>query len=480
MTRKKERSYSKVDDKTQPGHLEKDKEVNKEEDTEEDEEEENGSSKTFKESAKSWMKDIIMALVVVMIVISILYAYTGNWPPLVVVESNSMMHGDDSSLSAIDTGDLVFVKSVEKRSEVTTYVEGMKRDYKTYNNYGDVIIFKRNAQSGTPIIHRAIVWIEFNGESFDVPSLDKYGVTEIEIEYHAFMGHPSNYISINLTDMYTRAKANFPEIYPETGFSGFLTRGDNNPDFDQGAIGQITGPVSVDSIVGVARGEVPWFGLIKLKIGGNLGGPASQAPETSVRMLIISIAIFISIPFLLDYLFLRLERRREKKKLGQFGTGSQGDGRKKELEDDEQKKIAVKKVVKKISLGKKKPVKKMPDPPGGAQAPAPAPAPTQVLTPTPPPTQVPPPTPPPEQPPALEDKGKISKKDIDDLFNIASPPSPPPEQPPALEDKGKINKKDIDVLFNIASPPSPPPEQPPALEDKGKINKKDIDDLFNS
>ena len=69
----------------------------------------------------------------------------------------------------------------------------------------------------------------------------------------------------------------------------------------------------MDSIVGVARGEVPWFGLIKLKIGGNLGGPASQAPKTSVRMLIISIAIFISIPFLLDYIFLRLKRHKERR-----------------------------------------------------------------------------------------------------------------------------------------------------------------------
>ena len=63
-------------------------------------------------------------LIVFGIILGILVAYTNYWPPVVVVESDSMMHGDDSSLGTMDTGDLVLVKGVRNRNQIKTYIEG--------------------------------------------------------------------------------------------------------------------------------------------------------------------------------------------------------------------------------------------------------------------------------------------------------------------------------------------------------------------
>ena len=37
---------------------------------------------------------LLLAVIIIVIILGSLWAYTGNWPPIVVVESNSMMHGE--------------------------------------------------------------------------------------------------------------------------------------------------------------------------------------------------------------------------------------------------------------------------------------------------------------------------------------------------------------------------------------------------
>jgi len=59
-------------------------------------------------------------------------------------------------------------------------------------------------------------------------------------------------------------------------------------------------------VVGEARGEVPWFGLIKLWVGGNM--PA-QTPENSKTDLILTIAVIIAIPITLDVTEYMLQKR---------------------------------------------------------------------------------------------------------------------------------------------------------------------------
>ncbi len=140
----------------------------------------------FRAQLIGFAKDIIVAMLIVVIVMASLYAYSGGiWPPMVVVESESMMHGSDSHIGTIDTGDLTLVKKISSRSDIVTYVEGRPSynvsyeeagqgakaetfkgahaGFSTYGDYGDVIIYNKNGRTDeTPVIHRAIVWFEPN------------------------------------------------------------------------------------------------------------------------------------------------------------------------------------------------------------------------------------------------------------------------------------------------------------------------------
>ena len=115
----------------------------------------------------TFLRDAAVAAAFVTLVLLAMFAYTGLWPPLVVVESNSMMHGDDnhSNIGTIDTGDLVLVKKVNSLSDIETYMDGQVSGHKTYGDYGDVVIYKRGGLDAiTPIIHRALIYLEINSD----------------------------------------------------------------------------------------------------------------------------------------------------------------------------------------------------------------------------------------------------------------------------------------------------------------------------
>ncbi|MDH4123316.1 MAG: S26 family signal peptidase, partial [Thermoplasmata archaeon] len=108
--------------------------------------------------------DVIIAVALVASIFVAMFAYTGNWPPLVVIESRSMQHSESESfLGIMDTGDLVLVKSIDSRNDVVTYYQGLARNYKSYGDYGDVIIYlKGGSTQYTPIIHRAVIYLSAN------------------------------------------------------------------------------------------------------------------------------------------------------------------------------------------------------------------------------------------------------------------------------------------------------------------------------
>ena len=92
---------------------------------------------------------------------------SGVSPPFTVIESNSMQHSDDKSqIGVIDTGDMIMVKSLGK-SNVVTYVEGHQSGHQEFGDYGSVIIYKRAV--GNPVIHRAILWIEYDSDGIWIP-----------------------------------------------------------------------------------------------------------------------------------------------------------------------------------------------------------------------------------------------------------------------------------------------------------------------
>jgi signal peptidase len=274
---------------------------------------------------KSWVRDIAIAVLIMAVLLGAIYAYTGIWPPLVVVESSSMQHGHSVSyVGVIDTGDLVLVQSAPARSDVVTYLEGRASGYSTYGDYGDVIVFRLAHDPGaTPIIHRAIMYVLPNGSLADVPDLARlpksewqgvrnglnvsgaYGLSEVTIHE---MGWQHNLgITFNLAALLGSLVG---------GHAGYITMGDNNaydhcrssldpcsndfglPPYDTGWF-----PSQAD-IIGHARGEIPWFGLIKLLLTPSSsccqGWGDPGAPANSWSSLALAIVFLIALPFLVE------------------------------------------------------------------------------------------------------------------------------------------------------------------------------------
>lgn len=72
-----------------------------------------------------------------------------------------------------------------------------------------------------------------------------------------------------------------------------------------------SGPVDLEWVVGKARGEIPWFGLLKLWSTGSLGSPS---PDNSVRNLWASLAIIVATPIIIDISLTYREKREISKK----------------------------------------------------------------------------------------------------------------------------------------------------------------------
>jgi len=157
-------------------------------------------------------KSLIEALVIVAIIISVAYAATGTWHVGFAVESGSMEPN-------MQVGDLIFVQAPH-RTNITTYETGEKHNYTSFEKYGDVIIYRPNGLTGTtPIIHRAMYWVE-KGE--EMPG-----------------GKPA----------------------PN---AGYITKGDANPCPDQDPRFFGYDPVKPEWVVAVPKARIPYMGYPSL------------------------------------------------------------------------------------------------------------------------------------------------------------------------------------------------------------------------
>ncbi|MDZ7745067.1 MAG: S26 family signal peptidase [Halobacteriales archaeon] len=117
--------------------------------------------RTTDDGAVIYVREMGMSIAAVLLVGLLLFAVSGVWPPMVAVESGSMEPN-------MKVGDLVFVMDEERLAPdaahagtgVVTYQTGREVGYKQFSNYGDVIIFRADNESGTPIIHRARFWVD--------------------------------------------------------------------------------------------------------------------------------------------------------------------------------------------------------------------------------------------------------------------------------------------------------------------------------
>jgi signal peptidase len=282
-----------------------------------------------KSETLSLVQDVIIAIVVVVVILAALWSYGGRWPPMVVVESESMQHSHtESSVGVIDTGDLTLVRTLDKAGPIVTWVEGRETGHRTYGEYGDVVVYHKNGLSGTtPIIHRAIVRIVYNatGGGFDIPDLDRTWNVKRSFRidgFHSYHNGRREVISleVNVSVILNNFKAN-NNAPPH---SGIITKGDHNRDVDQHSLPAYTGPgappvgtsglvepVRDVWVVGVARGEIPWFGLIKLWVKGQTDG--ASVPENSGDNLILSVILLLVGPFLGESVYMEYRKLRPKK-----------------------------------------------------------------------------------------------------------------------------------------------------------------------
>ena len=277
---------------------------------------------------RGWVRDGLVALVIVGVVFGGIFAYTQVWPPLVVVESSSMQHGHTTSaIGVIDTGDLVLVQSAPTRGDIVTWVEGRVSGHSTYGDYGDVIIFHRpfDPAGVAPVIHRAILYVVPNATTpgtYDVPDLVRFPSTEWEgrgVSWAPVEATPRALREVTIHGIGFRRDLGI--TFNLTAFSilpgnpegpGFVTMGDNNA-YDTCQILDPCGParpydtrwlVAPSLIIGRARGEIPWFGLLKLTVAPAgaccYGWGDSEAPANSWQSLAISLVALIALPFAVE------------------------------------------------------------------------------------------------------------------------------------------------------------------------------------
>lgn len=162
-----------------------------------------------KDTVTGFAKDLISTLIMVGIILGVGFVVTGTYPFMVAVESGSM-------IPHMYRGDVIFLVSPD-RTEIVTWAEGLETGYTSFGDYGDVIVYHPNGDtSRTPIIHRAMAWIE---KGMKMPN-----------------GLPA----------------------PN---SGYITKGDHNPVADQPTL---TAPVKKEWVVGVAKLRVPVVGHLSL------------------------------------------------------------------------------------------------------------------------------------------------------------------------------------------------------------------------
>jgi signal peptidase I len=291
----------------------------------------------FYRARDSWYFEPLVALAIIVLLLVSLFAYTSIWPPIFVVESKSMQHGDTDIVGLINTGDLVLVKKITP-SSVIPYVVGEETGYSTYGEYGDVILYYPNGDTqATPVIHRAILYLIWNSatQDYSAPSLQPLPCGTEPGALYSIAGTANGcgwtglLTTITLYDVGWRQATVTIPLGQMGRYSGFITMGDNNlgtgtppqGETDQGS--GISSLVEGGWVIGVARGMVPWVGSFKLLLDGN----AAEVPPRSWQFLALTISAVVLAGFGLHYLFRvegiedprRLKEEREERRRKEEG-----------------------------------------------------------------------------------------------------------------------------------------------------------------
>jgi signal peptidase len=185
-------------------------------------------------------RDIVITVLAVALIGGYLFAISGVWPPMVAIESGSMEPN-------MNVNDMVFVMDNDRfepaaaqgETGVVTAQAGTDVGYTQYGKTGDVIIFEPGGDDdATPIIHRAMFWVEDGENWYDRANESYVGAADSCAELSAC---PAPH-------------------------AGFITKGDANSGYDQASLGGSDGPVKPDWIVGTAEIRVPKLGWFRLQL----------------------------------------------------------------------------------------------------------------------------------------------------------------------------------------------------------------------
>ena len=277
-----------------------------------------------------WLREVLLAFGMIVVLFGSLVLMTGSTPPMVVVESQSMMTSNESQIGVIDPGDIILVTATDRRT-IVTYVEAIEEGspvegYSVHGLPGDVIIYSKNGGSDTPVIHRAILFAKANQTvapqngiceegvldelllspdgvvgnciiTWDVPGTAVMIVTSIDLALPGYSCHSHGHLVVS-------------DWVPD--HEGYLTTGDNlrsnGCTLDQyiatGDDSHFSGlrdenglPVTAVRpiwVSGIAGPEVPWFGIVKLAASSNSSEVTSDAwmdLGTAVVVLILTVLI---------------------------------------------------------------------------------------------------------------------------------------------------------------------------------------------
>ena len=267
-------------------------------------------------------RELLGAVALIALLITGLALWTGTMPPLVVVESGSMMHSDSGEVGAIDPGDLVLLMGVDDQTVIHTYVEERMRTgpIEQHGKVGDVIIYDKNGAGGTPIIHRALLevraeslgvatssnacdgtWDPINAVcvlTWTIPGTNQIDVSAVNLTLPEIACVPEGHVMVSEP---------FLSIIEWTpSHEGYVTLGDNNDcRVDQrGVVVNVTGiqdaeyaPVQIvrrEWLVGSAGPEIPWLGSVKL-VTMSSGPGSSEVPNASWLKLSATIGLLFII-----------------------------------------------------------------------------------------------------------------------------------------------------------------------------------------
>jgi len=188
-----------------------------------------------------FVREVLSSAGIVVAIGLLLFAVSGVWPPMVAIESGSME-------PHMQKGDLVFIMeegrlapaAAQQGTGVVGYQAGKEAGYKTFDDYGDVVVYKPDgSEYATPIIHRARFWVEEGENWYDEANQE--------------------YIQVENCEQLTNCPA------PN---AGFITKGDANPYYDQANGMEISDPVKPSWIRGTAEVRIPWLGWVRLQFSG--------------------------------------------------------------------------------------------------------------------------------------------------------------------------------------------------------------------